>query len=256
MKKLAAVLCVFGLLLCMTACGKADEAQAQADALGRELAKTLEKLNEAETKAAELESELAAAQEHKAALQDDLSGLWAKYYDVCDELKAAQESKWSSIVCSIGEKDMNGAILRSDRLYMDPWTDAELKDLREGQYVEIIMKAQVMDAVTGEVADWYLLTWKALAAPGTPFTDFAWAPADALEEYTYENMKEIVGPVSLRAGTVIYDDEALSVVSQYPPSETANFTVQDLGNGVCAIGAAGYGVPFYVRSSDVVYPQP
>ena len=249
MKRFFAILCAVLLLLGMSACGQSDEMAAENERLRQAI-------ESAEADKAALEEELAAAREHADRLQGELSELWGKYYDISDELDEALEPKWKSIVCGIEEKDFKGAILRSDRLYMDPWIDAELKDLREGQYVEILLKIWVMDSVTGEMVNWYLVTWKALSEPGTPFVDFGWVPAESLEEYTYENMKEIIGPVSLKEGTVVYDDEALTAASQYPPPMEANFTVLDLGNGVCMVGAAGYGAAFYVRASDVIYPTP
>lgn len=248
MKRFIAILCVLLLLAGLSGCGQNEELAAENEQLRQAL-------ESAEADKAALEDELAAAREHADMLQDNLSELWGKYYDVSDELKAAQESKWKTAVCTMLDKDMDGAIFHGSLVYMEPWADAEVKGLRDMQYVEVVAKAELMDAFTGETADWYIVRFAELSDPGMPFVNFAWAPAEMLEEYTYENMKEIVGPVKVREGAVIYTDEQLT---QRPNYEVyvGNCSVMDLGNGICMISVAGYGSPFYVRASDVIYPTP
>lgn len=268
MKRFTAILCVLVLLLGASACGRSEELTLENEQLRQELEQTQTDLEQAQaqlesagTDKAALEDELAAALEEYAELEENF-GLKE---DIIDALNAQIEkyksaSRWWSDMVYSTEKDMDGAILRSEELwgivYLEPWEAERYKSTAKDIYVEVVMKVLVTEGMHGDSREWYLVRFEDIGEPGVPFTDFGWVPAESLEEYTYENMKEIVGPIYLREGAVIYDDEALTVVSQYPPTNPGAVSVSDLGNGVCMIGVAGYGVPFYVRASDVIYPAP
>lgn len=252
MKRAVSIICLLALTFSLSACGAGEDLAQENETLRAQLGGAEESFSAAQDEIAALKQALAEAEEETVVLKEQWQAQLEKNSELISQLTEAQQSNWNRDIVTSEKADISAAILRGDVAYLEPWTDAEVKYLFSDMYVEVVMKARVIDIMTGAPSEWYMVRFSE-SDIGVPFTDFGWVQADKLEEYTYDNMKEIVWPVTLRSGTVVYGDEALTEVLE---EQLGNVSVRDLGNGVCLIGASGYGSPMYVRTEDIVYPTP
>lgn len=252
MKRAVSIICLLALAFSLSACGAGEDLAQENEALHAQLSGAEESLTVAQDEIDALKKAIAEAEEEITSLREQWQTQLEKNNELNAQLAEAQQSNWGRDTVSSGKADISAAILRGDVAYLEPWTDAEVKFLFSDMYVEVIMKATVVNGVTGLPSEWYMVRfWD--TDVGVPFTDFGWVPAENLEEYTRENMKEIIWPVTLRSGAVVYADETLTKALD---EQLGRVSVIDLGNGVCCIGASGYGSAMYVRTEDIVYPVP
>ncbi len=114
---------------------------------------------------------------------------------------------------------------------------------------------RILEVVETETGRWYRVTLPLLEAP---VNSSGWIHAELVTPYTRQLMDQVLAPVSVREGTLIYDVGHASDIGRTDPvrlAHTVEGRVQTRRDDYTQIASAG-GWSFWVRTEHVVVPDP
>lgn len=243
-------------LLLLFGCGETDLPQQDSDLLQTQLADAQAEidslraqLTESGSAEAELREQAETAEAEAAALQEKIDSFNVlMFYEEPDirrcYLLADESADFNPPLAVIYALPSLGAGVTTDAA-------------APGTYGEVLAKISVhphYGTLPEDAEIWYLVRYYTTSEP--PKSTVGWVPADKLTEYTAENMGQLVYPLTVKADTVFYADEAcVTVDDDFASPYSSVYSVEYLENGVVRLYDSSYRTA-YVHLDDLVYPQP